>query len=53
MEDKKYIVEQNGKETEVSKDKIDEMKSSPDYQVEQKETSESEEKYKVKERLYD
>ncbi len=46
-EEKKILVEHNGKTEEVSQEKLQEMQTNPDYQVEKKE----ENKYKVKERL--
>jgi len=46
----KVKIEKGGKTEEVSKEKLQEMQSNPDFLVEKKETKEGD-TYKVKERL--
>ena len=47
--DEKVSVEQNGETKEVSREKVEEMRQNPDYQVE----NAGEGKVKVKQRLMD
>ena len=50
---KKILIEQKGKIKEVNQEELDKMSNNPDFKVEKKESTEKEEKYKVKERLLD
>lgn len=53
MDDKKIIMEQNGETKEITKEKLDELSNSPDYQVTEESENDSEKKVRVKERLLD
>jgi hypothetical protein len=53
MEKKKIIMESGGKSEEISKDKLEEMKKSPDFQVKTVKENEDETRVNVKQRLYD
>jgi hypothetical protein len=53
MADKKIIMEHNGETKEISSEKLNEMKSNPDHQVEVTKEDQSETRVKVKDRIYD
>lgn len=51
--EKKIIMEQNGNSQEITKSKLDELASNPDYSVETKKETDEEINVNVKQRLYD
>jgi hypothetical protein len=53
MEQKKILIEKNGKSEEISKDKLDTLENNPDYLVKLNEETTSEKKYTVLQRLHD
>lgn len=53
MSEKKIIMEKNGETKEISKEKLEEMSTNPDFQVTEESNTDSEVKVRIKERLFD